>query len=304
MMQRRNLLRAALIGILPFSSRVEADQDTFHLATNTYPWDMFAKREGHRLTSHTSDELLAQVASTGLNGLEPIINAPAELDGLAARLKKHGLEMRSLYVNSTLHEAEQASQSVTDVLTIARPAAELGAKIIVTNPSPIRWGGPENKTDEQLKTQARALNRLGQELKKLGLTLAYHNHDSELRLGAREFHHMLTATDPSVVSFCLDAHWVYRGCGDSQVAVFDAIEHYGDRIIELHLRQSVSGVWSETFSGTGDLDYVRLAAWLKSRSRRPHLVLEQAVETASAKTMDAVKAHRENVTAAKAVFAG
>lgn len=80
----------------------------------------------------------------------------------------------------------------------------------------------------------------GAALRKLGLHLAYHNHDAELRHGAREFHHMLTATDPENVKLCLDAHWVFRGCGDSEIAVFDALEHYHERIVELHLRQSVS----------------------------------------------------------------
>ena len=36
---------------------------------------------------------------------------------------------------------------------------------------------------------------------------------------------MLTATAAANVKFCLDAHWVFRGCGDSQVAVSDAVEH-------------------------------------------------------------------------------
>jgi len=56
-------------------------------------------------------------------------------------------------------------------------------------------GGSENKTDAQLLTQSTALNQVAGELSKLGITLAYHNHDSELREGAREFHHVLTATD-------------------------------------------------------------------------------------------------------------
>jgi inosose dehydratase len=287
---------------LPLAHSAQAKTYSLHVATNTYPWDMFAKREGSRLSSHTSDELLAQITSTTLSGWEPIVNAPADLDGVAERMKKHELEMRSLYVNSTLHEEAQAAKSVEEVLAIARVAVGLGAKIIVTNPSPIRWGGPENKSDEQLVTQGKALNRLGQELKKIGLTLAYHNHDSELRQGAREFHHMLTATDPSVVKFCLDAHWIYRGCGNSQVAVFDAIEHYGDRIVELHLRQSVGGVWSETFTREGDIDYGRLAEWLKQRSLKPHLVLEQAVEAGSPKTMDVVKAHVASAGAVRTIF--
>jgi inosose dehydratase len=249
---------------------------------------------------HT-DEALAAIARTGITGYEPIITAPEECDGLGARLKAHGLEMRSLYVNSTLHD-ESAQASIDSVLAIARRAVQIGTRIIVTNPSPIRWGGPENKTDAQLRAQAHALDRLGAELRKLGAALAYHNHDIELRLGAREFHHMLTATDPANVKLCLDAHWVFRGCGDSQVALFDAVEHYGNRIVELHLRQSRNGIWTEVFSGDGDIDYARLSAWLTQHGITPHLVLEQAVETGSPKTVDVIAAHRQGLAKVREVF--
>jgi hypothetical protein len=70
------------------------------------------------------------------------------------------------------------------VLSIASLAKTLGTRIIVTNPSPIRWSGPEDKTDAQLRFQARSLDRLGAALKVLGLKPAYHNHDAERRQGA------------------------------------------------------------------------------------------------------------------------
>ena len=250
-----------------------------------------------------SNELLAAIASTGIRGYEPIIQQPSEFKGLGAKLQAHALQMRSLYVNSTLHDESLAKQSVSDVLAIARGAVGLGTKIIVTNPSPVRWGGPENRTDAQLMTQANYLNRLGAELQRLGLTLAYHNHDSELRLGAREFHHMLTGTDPNIVKFCLDAHWVFRGCGNSQIALFDVVEHYGNRVVELHLRQSRDGIWSEVFTAQGDIDYHRLADWLKSRTMKPHLVLEQAVEADSPNTLDAAEAHRRSLKQVLSTFA-
>ena len=272
-----------------------------HIATNTYPWGTFSKRDGKTFTLHT-DEALSAIASTGITGYEPNINAPAEFDGLGARLKAHGLEMRSLYVNSRLHDEAAATTSIADVLALARHAAELGTRIIVTNPSPIQWGGPENKTDAQLITQATALDKLGAELRALGITLAYHNHDIELRQGAREFHHMLTATNPDNVKFCLDAHWVFRGCGDSQVALFDAVKNYGSRIVELHLRLSRGGIWTEAFTAEGDLDYARLHAWLKEQKQSPHLVLEQAVEPASLKTIDVIAAHKQSLTHAQQLF--
>ncbi len=123
----------------------------------------------------------------------------------------------------------------------------------------------------------------------------------ELRNGAREFHHMMTGTNPKLVSLCLDSHWIYRGTGNSSVALFDIVELYGSRIVEIHLRQSQKGTWSETF-GEGDINYSALADRLKSKRVRPHLVLEVAVEKGTPKTLDPVTAHRRSVEFARKVF--
>ncbi len=270
-----------------------AEESPLHIATNTYPWLTFAKRKGETVTLH-SDELLGSIASTGVSGYEPVIGKPEEFDVLGDRLKSNGLEMRSIYVVSTLHERGSAAESLESVLAIGQRAVEAGVKIIVTNPSPVAWGQPNGKSDEHLKIQSEAMDRLGEKLGKIGLTLAYHNHDVELELGAREFHHMLTATNPDFVKFCLDAHWVFRGCGDSEVALFDVVSHYHDLIVELHLRQSVDGIWTEVFPVEGDIDYGRLFRFLKEKGNLPHLVLEQAVEAKTPDTMDAVAAHRES----------
>lgn len=306
MMNRRNCISTlagmAAASLLSLKHTGAAEDSTqLHIATNTYPWSTFARRDGKTLDLHT-DQLFGDIASTGIAGYEPIINQPVEFDGLKERLAKHGLEMRSLYVNSLLNDETKSEASIEQVLEIAARARDLGTTIIVTNPSPIRWGGSEDKTDQQLRQQAKALDRLGESLKKLGITLAYHNHDSELRQGAREFHHMLTATNPEYVKWCLDAHWIYRGCGNSQVALFDAVEHYADRIVELHLRQSQGGVWTETFTLEGDIDYRRLFDRLHHRGIEPHLVLEQAVEAASPSTLDPVAAHRASVANLKSNF--
>jgi inosose dehydratase len=105
------------------------------------------------------------------------------------------------------------------------------------------------------------------------------------------------------VTFCLDAHWIYRGAGNSTVAVFDVLKLYGPRITELHLRQSVDSVWAETF-GAGDIDYPALAKHLLDIGVKPHIVLEQAVENGTPKTMSPVEAHRASCQYARKVFAG
>ena len=176
-MNRRDALVALTSGLLMPSIRSHANANSKnlasppHIATNTYPWSTFARREKTPYNRHT-DSLLQKIASTGLQGYEPIIGSPSEFNGLAAKLKNHGLKMRSIYVNSSLHESSQSERSIEAVLEICSNLEPFGTQIIVTNPSPIRWGGSENKSDDQLKHQAKALDSLGARLRNLGLTLA------------------------------------------------------------------------------------------------------------------------------------
>jgi inosose dehydratase len=304
---RRTFLQslAGLAALIPFTKTALAETKTgaagqSPIACNQYTWHTFYQRQG-RNWSADLDASLADFAKSGIVGYEPSITSADEIQKLAPLLKKHKLEMHSLYVNSTLHKADEADKTLATVTAIADAARPLGLQVVVTNPSPIKWGSSEDKTDAELATQAANLDRLGAELKKRGVTLAYHTHDVEMRNSAREFHHMMLATDPKNVSLCLDVHWIYRGSGNSQVALFDIVKLYGKRITELHLRQSKNGIWSETF-GEGDIDYPRLAKELKTIGIRPHLVLEQCIEKQSPNTMDALTAHRQDLQYVKEVF--
>ncbi len=297
---RDTVMATAMAGALTRAAK--AGSGRLHVACNQYPWGTFYAREKKDFNAML-DTGLAEVKASGNDGFEPGVGGLQQIEQMVPLLKKHGLEMRSLYVNSTLHDAAQADKSVEEVLAAAAKAKVAGTRIIVTNPSPLRWGGAENKTDEQLQVQAAALDKLGAGLKKMGLILAYHNHDIELRNAAREFHHMMVGTDPAHVTLCLDAHWVYRGSGNSQVALFDVLKLYGPRITELHLRQSHNGVWTEAF-GPGDIDYPRLADHLLKIGVKPLLVLEQAVEAGSPKTMNAVEAFKESTQYTRRIFEG
>jgi inosose dehydratase len=278
----------------------ESNAATYPLSCNQYSWITFYARDG-RDWGKDPDASLTEFASTGLKAYEPAFNHAEEVPKLLPLLKKHGLVMPSVYVNTLLHQSGEATKSIESVLAIADALKPADTKIIVTNPSPIQWGSDKNKSDEELVEQAKNLDKLGAELKKRGMTLAYHTHDVELRAAAREFHHMLLSTDPKHVTLCLDVHWVYRGSGNSQVALFDIVKLYGKRITELHLRQSKGGIWQETFT-EGDIDYQRLVNELNALNVKPHLVLEQCLEKASPKTMDGVRAHKEDLVYVKKVF--
>lgn len=305
---RRHFLSslAALGGtaLLPDNSVAYAQPTAtaFPLSCNAYTWNTFYGREKKQWMANP-DASLSEFVQTGLTAYEPSFNNAVEVEKLAPLLPKYKLAMPSLYVNSALHRAEEAQKSIDSVLAIADAAKPLGARIIVTNPNPIKWGSNDDKTDVDLTEQAKNLDRLGAELRKRGITLAYHTHAPEHRQAAREFHHMLLASDPKNVSLCLDAHWVYRGSGNSQVALFDVVKLYGKRIVELHIRQSKGGIWQETLTD-GDIDYRRLVSELKAQNIRPLVVLEQCLEKDSPNTMGPVEAHKQDISYAKDVFAG
>lgn len=271
------------------------------LSCNSYAWLTFYNRAGKRWMADP-DASFRDFVAAGFTAYEPGVDSLNQVQELGPLLKKYGVSMPSLYVNSSLHERAEAERSIAAALAIADAARPLGTRIIVTNPNPIRWGGDENKSDAQLEEQVRNLDRLGAELRKRGLTLAYHTHAPEHRAAAREFHHMMLGSDPDHVKLCLDAHWVYRGSDNSQVALFDVVKLYGRRIVELHVRQSQGGIWSETFTPTGDIDYNRLVGRLNELNVKPLVVLEQCLEKGSPNTMDGVAAHRVDLATAKQVF--
>lgn len=298
---RRQFINAvagsAAFGLI--SSTTNAIQN-LPISCNSYNWLTFYGRQnknwGEDLEANMSD-----LTKTGITAYEPGLSSVEDVRKLAPMLQKYKIQMPSVYVNSVLHKAEDAELSIKSVLAIADEVKKLGTKIMVTNPSPIKWGGAELKSDSELIVQAKNVEKLGVALRQKGITLAYHTHDVELRAGAREFHHVLQNTSSQNVAFCFDVHWVYRGSQDSQVAVFDVLKMYGKRIVELHIRQSVGGVWSETF-GDGDIDYRRLARELKAMNIRPHLVIEQCIEAKTPNTMDGVQAHIKDLAMIKEIF--
>jgi inosose dehydratase len=295
MMSRRAFLASgAAIAAAP---RAGAAAEPLHISSNSYSWHVYYQREKKNFGADL-DAGLADVAKSSLNGYEPGIGGPGDVDRLVPLLKKHGLEMRSIYCGSVMHDPAQAEKSIERIMAVAEKVKAVGTKIIVTNPNPIG----KAKTDEQLKTQAGALQTLGEKLSGMGLTLAYHNHDPEMRQEGREFHAMMKGTDPKAMTLCLDAHWVWRGSGNSSKVLSEVVKLYGPRVSELHIRQSAGGVWSETL-GEGDIDYPEVVKGLVEARVKPLLVMEIAVEKGTPNTMDSVEAHRRSVEYARKVFA-
>lgn len=296
-MKRRNF--AAALPLLLLSKKLKAAAETrWPVSCNGYNWITFYRRQ-NKVWGEDWDRDMAAFASTGLRAFEPGLDDAKQAKAIMVACKKYGVSMPSVYINSLLHVEEEAEKSINNALEIAKVLRPFGTKIFVSNPTPIAWGKPDQKTDEQLITQAKYLEKLNLSLKKMGITLSYHTHDMEMKAGAREFHHMMQNT---TVSFCMDLHWIYRGSDNSVLPVYDVLKMYGSRISELHVRQSVAGVWSEVFTAEGDIDYARVAKDLKQRGIKPHIVIEQCVEAQSLNSLDAVAAHKADLKEIRRVF--
>lgn len=174
--RRRFLTQLALLTPLAGALGQARTDAALHLSCNQYTWSVYFNRDQRRFGEDLEADL-REVAASGLDGFESSADSPEQIARLGQALARQNLQMRSLYVNSELHDADQAPASLRKIIEIATAAKPFGTRIIVTNPSPLRWGGPENKSDAQLEVQARNLTTLGRELTARGLQLAYHNHD-------------------------------------------------------------------------------------------------------------------------------
>jgi inosose dehydratase len=210
-----------------------------------------------------------------------------------ATAKKHGITVPITYCGGPMHTVGGAEKTTAVVLEVAEVAAAAGTNAINLNPDPIGRA----KTDDELSVQAANLNRLGEALGKRGQKLFVHHHNPEMADNAREWRYTLRHTDPAIVHLCVDTHWAYRGGQDWMAIVHEA----GRRLASLHLRNSVNGVWSESF-GPGDLDYNKLSDYLKREKLTPYLVVELAYEQKTPHTHTLEENLREGREYAERVF--
>jgi len=265
------------------------------LGTQLYGWGQVYNARGQELADHY-EEVLGSIAGMGMETVEASLDRSAreKVGEWAQMLRNHGLRPASMYSGGALHGAEPAAATIREVVAAGKAMAEAGFFVLNLNPDPI---GRE-KTDEELEIQAEALERLGRELKGLGIALGLHNHTPEMVSEGREFHHNLRATDPGTVGLCLDVHWCYRGGADPYMIY----EEYKDRIVSLHVRQSINGVWAEDFC-EGDLDYRPLMRSLVERNFAGPVLIELALEEGTPQTRDVVENHRRSLEYLKSLIA-
>ncbi|EST23274.1 sugar phosphate isomerase/epimerase family protein [Streptomyces niveus] len=186
---------------------------------------------------------LDEVALAGYEWIElgPYGYLPTDPVRLADETASRGLKVSAGTVFTGLHHGPAVWDSTwSHVADIAALTKEMGADHLVVIPSFWRDDKTGQVLEERSLTAAQwhdlttQTERLGREvLDRFGLNIVVHPHADTHIDSEENVTRFLDATDPALVSLCLDTgHYAY--CGGDSVKL---IETYGERIGYLHLKQ-------------------------------------------------------------------
>ena len=177
------------------------------------------------LAARDFDATLAEVAKAGYPGVEF-----AGFQGLSAAevrglLDKHGLKAFSAHI--------PIDQFRTDIDGVIADLQTIGAGWGI-----VPWIAPESRTPEAFARLGEEFNTFGTALQGAGLKFGYHNHNFEFEQkadsGKTIWESLISATEPGVVSFELDAFWAEVGGYDAA----EVIRATPDRIRLIHLKDA------------------------------------------------------------------
>jgi sugar phosphate isomerase/epimerase len=155
-----------------------------------------------------------------------------------------------IFLNTPMYDPATTIAPASLYEGVARGAAALGARHLILSGAPAADAG-------QLSRKVDALDRAGAFAKSVGLRVAYHNHWPEFESKIGEIETLYTRTDPSLVSFLLDAGHAYRGGANLP----EFIRAHSERIVAFHLRDYKDG--HLVTLGTGNFPLAEVAATIK-----------------------------------------
>ena len=283
----------ALAATAPLAAKTNA----LHIACQCYVFEQDYAERKQKTIDHV-DEILGDVAAAGFRAVELTSNyfPPEKTADSLALLDKHSLALPIAYTSGPMHDDRWQKTNEAVLAFADRLKPHKGLEAISFNCDPKPRG--EAKTDNELATEANALNHLGAALKGGNLHLLVHAHAPEMADHAREWRYFFHHTTANV-GICLDTHWVYRGGED----VMDILNEAGARIGDVHLRNSVNKIWLEEFAD-GDVDYKAVAAALKKQHYKGWLTVELAWDPQTKRTRPLVEDLKRSREYTERVFAG
>lgn len=186
---------------------------------------------------------LARIAALGYRQVEFAGLYGPSMSQTAIILKRHGLSAPSGH--ASYEELER------DLPRAIQTANELGQKFIVC---PYLDEGRRRTLDDWKRVSHR-FNEIGEQVRRAGLSFAYHNHDFEfVPMGGRiPYDVMLAETDPTLVRLEIDVYWMAKAKRDP-VSYF---QKYPKRFPLVHLKDMARD-GTITDVGQGTIDFKRI----------------------------------------------
>jgi sugar phosphate isomerase/epimerase len=179
------------------------------------------------------------------------------VDDIKALLSKYGLRINHIWDAGRLYPASAADKTVARVTELLERVKPFGSPDFFFDP----FGDRGPLSDEDARSQNRGLDRIGRQAKDRGMKLCVHNHEGPMRYDAKEWRGVVANTDPALVTMCLDLDWTWQAGTDPFPLLYEA----GDkgRLGAIHMRTQHNRITDQTMEDGGDIDFHKVATYLK-----------------------------------------
>ncbi|WP_261856164.1 sugar phosphate isomerase/epimerase family protein [Vibrio mangrovi] len=175
----------------------------------------------------TLEEQLAMASRAGYHAIELVGDHGVQAAEMNRLLAKYNIKAISDHV--------QLAALRNDLKNVIKFNKAISNKIIV-----MPWLGTEERPQsaEAWREMGRELDKIGDKLRRHGLTLAYHNHNFEMKKydGRLALEWMLDATSPANLKIEADVAWVFRGGQDPA----ELIRSLAGRVIAIHVKDNTA----------------------------------------------------------------
>lgn len=253
----------SLSGSSRATRRVSREGEWVEYGAQTNAWAIDPKRFDSFLdVLHQIHEIGYAGFETGFRNVMQQFQSPSEA---RRQIEKTGLTFfgTHIFLPGRLYDPSTNLPPAAVYEKVVPGAFSLGSKHLI-------FSGAPAQNMEQLQHKIAGLNAAGKFCNGIGLPLAYHNETAmESQSKFNELESIYSQTDPTLVSFLLDAGHAYQGGMD--VPAF-ARKNFR-RIVGLHLRDFKNG--TQVRLGEGTFPLAQLAAVLKQAKWRGWVLNEE-----------------------------
>ena len=204
------------------------------ISTTMYQWDMEYRSRSIDFRDNL-EMVFREMAVCGLDGVQSRMayaDTAENAEKLADLCNRSGLRLSSLYGDCMLYDKNLLEREADAFVQRAEIASLSGSRLIAVNMAAPKG---RDKTEDEVKTQAEGLNKIGRRLNASGIRIALHNHTPEMKNDAKELKYLMANLAEDNIGICLDISWADM----AGVSYTDLIDQYHERLFEIHVRNNI-----------------------------------------------------------------